>query len=285
MKNTVMTIGNFDGLHIGHLKLIANVTNLAKKHNMSSLVCSFDLNSKNYSELLFPQEQLKEYLSELGTDHFKKLKFFRDIKNLSCEEFVLNYIIGKYNAKYVVVGEDFYFGTGKSGNVDTLSQLGKKYGFKTVVVKLSKKGKNIISSTYIRELIKNGEILKANSLMYKPLSVYGAVKKGYNIGSKLLYPTANIDIPKKFVPIKCGVYKTSVIIDNTLYNSITNIGYAPIKRKKQPIIETYIFDLSENIYEKRIRVNFLKYIRNERQFKSVEALKNQITKDILKAKG
>jgi len=284
MKNTVMTIGNFDGLHLGHLKLITKVTQLAEKHKMSSLVCSFDTNTKDYHELLFPQNQLKEYLPELNIRQYKRLKFLESIKNLSCEDFVTKYIVNEYNAKYVVVGEDFRFGKEKTGDPTTLKDLGKKHGFKTVVLKLLKREGRTISSTYIRELIKNGRLAKANSLMYKPISVYGRVKKGYNIGSKLLFPTANIDIPKKIIPIKQGVYKTRVTIENTEYTGVTNLGYAPIKRKKKPIIETHILSLSEDIYEKRIKIEFLKYIRNEQKFKSIEELRKQIEKDIEKAK-
>ena len=286
MKNTVVTIGNFDGLHIGHLKLINRVLREAGKHKMSSLVCSFNTNTKEYSELLFPQNQLKEYISELGIDKYKKLNFLRDVKGLSCEEFIEKYIINEYNAKYVVVGEDFYFGKNKSGNAEALAELGKKYGFKTIILKLLKKGEATVSSTYIRGLIKDGKTERANALMYEPLSVYGIVKKGYNIGGKeLSYPTANISVPKNTVPIKHGVYKTKTVIDGILYDSITNVGYAPTKKKSSPTIETHIFSLSGDIYKKRIKVIFCKYIRNERKFKSIEALKAQIKKDIIKAKG
>ena len=286
MRNTIATIGNFDGLHTGHLKLIAKVINLAKKHNMSSLVCSFDTNTKEYSELIFPQKQLKAYLSELNVNHCKQLKFLKDIKGLSCEEFVKKYIVNEYNAKYVVVGEDFFFGKEKSGNTETLCELGKKYGFKTIVLKLLKSGEVAVSSTYIRELLKDGSIEKANSLMYNPFSIFGVVKKGNNIGSTALScPTANISIPKNTVPLKHGVYKTKIVIDGKEYNSITNIGHAPIKRKINPTIETHIFDYDKDIYKKRIKIVFLKYIREERQFKNIEALKKQIARDIIKAKG
>ena len=281
MKNTVMTIGNFDGLHKGHLKLIAKVLSLSEKHNLKSLVCSFDTNTK-LSELLFPQNQLKEYLSELGINYYRKLNFLRDIKDLSCEEFVEKYIFSEFGAKYVVVGEDFCFGKGKSGNADTMSQLGKKYGFKTIVIKLLKRGENVVSSTYIRTLIKNTDLKASNSLMYKPLSVLGIVKKGYNIGTKILFPTANISVPKNFVPLNHGVYKTKTTIDKVEYDSITNIGYSPIKKKNQPTIETYILSFSGDLYGKRIKLNFLKYIRNERPFENAEELKKQIRKDILK---
>jgi riboflavin kinase/FMN adenylyltransferase len=285
-NGTVLTIGNFDGLHKGHLKLINKVLLLAKSLGSASLVCSFDTNTKNINNLIFPQNQLQEALSKLGIDYFTKLRFSDEIKNLSSEEFVKKYLVERFNCKAVVVGENFYFGKDRLGNTDALKELGLKYGFLVFIIKSKTNNKVLISSSYIRGLIETGKIEKANKLLLNNFSITGIVKNGFKIGNSILnIPTANIAIPKNCVKIKSGVYKTAIEIDNKVYNSITNVGIAPTSPKKKPIIETFIFDFDKDIYEKRINLTFIKYIRNERKFKSFKALKTQIEKDIAKVRG
>lgn len=284
-NGTVLTIGNFDGLHKGHLKLIDKVVLLAKKLGTASLVCSFDANTKNISNLIFPQNQLQDALCKIGVDYFCKLRFTEEIITLSCQEFVEKYLIDRFHCKAVVVGENFYFGKDKEGDTNTLKQLGAKFGFQVFIIKSKTTNKMPISSSYIRSLLENGKIQKANKLMFSNFSIDGIVKNGFKIGDSILkIPTANIAIPKNCVKLKLGVYQTVIEIDNTIYKSITNIGFAPISPKKAPIIETFIFDFSGDIYEKRIKLTFLKYIRNERKFKSFTALKTQIEKDIEKVR-
>jgi riboflavin kinase/FMN adenylyltransferase len=285
-KSTVLTIGNFDGLHKGHLKLINKVLLLAKQLGSAPLVCSFDANTKSVTNLIFPQNQLEEALATIGIDYFAKLRFTDEIKNLSCEEFVLKYLVEKFNCRAVVVGENFYFGKDKEGNADTLKELGNRYGFKVYIIKSKTTNKMPISSSYIRNLIESGKIEKANKLMFHNFSIKGIVKNGFKIGNSVLkIPTANIAIPKNCLKIKLGVYQTIIEIDSKIYKSITNVGFALISPKKEPLIETFIFDFSGDIYEKRINLTFLKYIRNERKFKSFKALKAQIDKDIAKVRG
>ena len=282
---TVVTIGNFDGLHKGHLALIQKTKSLAKKHALKSLVCSFDCNTKG-AELIFPQNQLKFALKELSVDYFTLLPFFRDILNLSCEAFAKEYLCSRFQAKFVVVGEDFRFGKDRCGDVETLAKLGKELGFQVIPVKMHYAGKRILSSTYIRELLQKGKMKQANRYLYQPFSLHGVVTKGFSAGSKLLnIPTANILVPKNCVSLPFGVYQTITEIDGISYQSITNVGYAPTYRKNTPTIETYLFDFSGNLYGKRIQISFFQYIRKERKFSSMEALKKQIEKDIEKCKA
>ncbi len=285
-KNTVITIGNFDGLHKGHLKLIKKVCEIKNKENykLSSVVLTFDINTKKCSNLIYEKGELEKTMKKadgFDIDFLVYLKFIDKIKNLSCEEFVKEYIVGLLCAKYVVVGENFFFGKNKEGNAETLKALGEKYGFETVIMPFYKKRGEIVSSTLIRSLISSGKIGYANSLLYKPFSFSGTVKKGYNIGSTILdIPTANINIPKSSVKLKNGVYATEVVVGNKTYKGVTNIGIAPINPKNEPLCETFILDFDQNIYRKKIKIIFIKYIRSEKSFESFSALKKQITHDI-----
>ena len=284
-KATAVTIGNFDGLHKGHLALINKVCALKEKEDLLSVVFTFSINTKLSKNLIYPQKQLKEYLKDFNIDIFFSPDFLKDIKALSCEEFIKKYLFETLNAKYVVVGEDFFFGKQKSGDANTLKEICKKYGIKTIIIKSKTKNNIVLSSTYIRELIKDGKVFQANKLMYRNFSFWGTVKKGYHLGtSEMKIPTANIKIPKDCAEMKNGVYITKTTIDGVVYNSITNIGTNPTAPKKEITCETNIFDFDGNIYMKRIKVEFLKYIRNEAYFKTTMSLKKQIEKDILKAK-
>lgn len=285
-NNTVVTIGNFDGLHKGHMKLMKKVDSLKKKYKLESVVLTFDVNTKLCSNLIYGKKELEKNLSEIGMDYLYYLNFIDKVKDMSCEEFVCTYFLGILKAKYVVVGEDFFFGKGKSGDTHTLKRLGEKYGFKTVVIPFCRYKGEILSSTYIRNLIHTGRIGYANKLMYKPFSISGTVKKGYHIGSSVLnVPTANTSIPSGTVMPKKGVYATEIIIDNKIYKGVTNVGNAPINPKKNPLCETFILDFNENIYRKKIKIIFIKYMRAEKQFGSFEKLKKQIIYDIDYRKG
>ncbi len=280
MSPTVVTIGNFDGLHQGHLKLIDKTKYLAKKYDLKSLVCGFNVNTKG-AKLLMSKTQLKAYLQELRVNYYTTLDFHKEIKNLSCREFVAEYLCKRFQAKYVVVGENFHFGKKQSGDINSLIALGKEFGFKVYPIKMQRVGTQILSSTYIRQLLNNGKIKQANRYLYHELSIIGTVEKGNCVGTPILkIPTANVAIPKQFVSIPFGVYYSKTIIDNTEYKSITNVGYAPTYKKATPVTETYVFDFHGNLYGEKIQICFLKFIRKERKFSSLEALKKQIEKDI-----
>ena len=279
LSPTVVTIGNFDGLHRGHLKLIEKTKALAVKNGLKSLVCGFNCNTKG-AELLTTQKQLKTYLEELDIDCYTALNF-PQIKDMSCEMFASQYLYNTLQARFVVVGENFRFGKNQSGDINTLIAMGKQYGFKVYPIKMYRVGKQILSSSYLRNLLQSGKISLANRYLYREFSFLGIVKKGYCAGTQILQiPTANLAIPKYLCPIPFGVYATKVTIDKKEYNSITNVGYAPTYKKTKPVAETYVFDFNGNLYGKSIQVSFYKYIRKERKFSSMYALKKQIEKDI-----
>lgn len=284
-KSTVVTIGNFDGLHKGHMKLIQKVNYFKKKHGLTGVVLTFDVNTKLCKNLIFQKNFLKKAVKQLGIDEFFSLRFIEEVKDMTCDEFVKEYLVNKLDAKCVIVGDNFFFGKNKSGDAFTLKKLGEKYGFETVIVPCIKSGENIVSSTYLRTLISEGNLKKANKLMHTPFSVVGKVEKGYGIGTKILdIPTANVKLDKCRVMLKNGVYKTTVFIDNKEYKGVTNVGTAPTNPKKKPITETFILDFEGDIYRKKIKIVFEDYMREERKFKDFESLKKQITKDILKRK-
>lgn len=277
---TVVTIGNFDGLHKGHLKLIEKTTTLSKQKNYKSLVCNFDSNTKG-SPLISQKSALKSSLKELGVDFLVTLNFEEEIKNLSCETFAKDYLKKRFQAEVVIVGENFRFGTQQSGDINTLKELGTLYGFSVVVMKTVFAGKSPLSSTRIRHWLLNGKVHLANRYLYQPFSVTQTVTRGYSAGGSILsYPTANLSLPKDMLSLPFGVYQTETVIENQTYPSITNIGYAPTLRKSTPVIETHILNFSGDLYHKRIKVIFTKYIRKERKFANLEALKKQIAKDI-----
>ena len=283
-RETVVTIGNFDGLHKGHLKLIAETKRIAQKYNLKSLVCSFNCNTKG-AQTIFSGTQLKECLAALEIDYFANLNFLGEIKQLSCIEFANSFLKQRFCVKYVVVGENFRFGTMQSGDVNTLRELGQIYGFSVVVVTMSKTNNQPISSTLIREWLSDGKIALANRWMFQPFSLSGTVRKGYSAGSSILnIPTANLSMPKNSVTLPFGVYITTTEIDGILYPSVTNVGYAPTFPKKKPTAETFILGFSKDIYGKRMKITFYQYIRKERKFTSMSLLKKQIEKDIAKCK-
>ncbi len=279
-SKTVVTIGNFDGLHKGHLKLISKTKQVAAKHNLKSLVCSFNCNTKG-SPAIFSGPQLKDCLSSLGMNYFSSLDFLGEIKHLSCKEFAKIFLKERFGACYVVVGEDFRFGTNQSGDVHTLTNLGKQFGFSVIAVKMHNVKQLPLSSTLIRKWLSEGKVSLANRYMYQPFSLMGTVKKGYSAGQGILkVPTANLAMPKNGVTIPFGVYITTTEIEGNTYHSVTNIGYAPTLPKKQPTAETFILDFTEDIYGKRMKINFHQYIRKEKKFSSMGTLKKQIEKDI-----
>lgn len=278
---TAVTIGNFDGLHKAHQRLIEKTKEIAQKNGKKSLICTFDRNTKGAKMIMSPQ-QFYQALSHMKLDYLATLSFFEEIMHLSCEEFVSEYLCKRFCADYVIVGEDFRFGAQRCGDVTTLRELGRRFGFQVICLKTCCAGKRPISSSWLRELIEQGKVHQANRYLYQPYTIRATVKPGFSVGHQILdYPTANFGIPKNRVALPFGVYATTTQVDDKVYRSITNVGYAPTFRKEKPTVETFIFDFSGNLYGKQIQVMFRHYLRRERKFSSMEALKKQIQKDIL----
>ncbi len=284
-QETVVTIGNFDGLHIGHKKLITTTKKYALNNNLKSVVITFNphpleviKNTKPFYYIFSEEEKTLEIEKE-NIDFFIKYPFNKDFASITPNEFI-DILINKLNCKILVVGEDYCFGKNRTGNIETLQNIGREKNIKVIKIP------NIIingeraSSTLIREAINNRNIKKANLILNKPYYILGKVVEGNKLGRTIGFPTANIIPPKNKLLPPDGVYITKTQVGKNIYDSITNIGTNPTVNNLHRTIETFIFDFNENLYNKIIQVYFYDYIRGVKKFNNIQELKAQISKDI-----
>lgn len=283
--HTSVALGNFDGVHIGHEKLISIVVEQAKKLNQKPSIMLFENHTRTLLEgrkqdLLTNSEQSIETLKDLGIEIIYKLLFDEKIRSLSPEDFVRKILVDKLNCKSVVVGFDYKFGYNASGDSKDLINLGKKYGFQVFVIEPVYIGDEIISSTKIRRFIRAGDLNSASSMLGKNYKVKGKIVPGKHLGSKIGFPTANISLLETYVIPKHGVYATNIKIDGKTYLSATSVSYNPTFNENKLKMETHIMDFNEDIYGKIIELEFLYFLRSDIKFNSIEELKNQIANDI-----
>lgn len=283
-KDTAIALGKFDGIHIGHQRLIESLMK-EKEKGMQTLVFSFgdNMNSVLKGENRKTIYTLKEkacYFNEMGVDILLEYPFSKEFASLLPEEFVLQCLVNKLNVKSIYVGEDYCFGHARSGNVATLKQLGEKYNFKVCSIPKLKLGDNIVSSTIIREKLVS-DFKVANQMLGNPYFVYGEVVEGKHLGRTIGFPTINQKIPDYKVVPQRGVYESHVWIDAISYKGISNLGVKPtIDGKHHLGLETYIFDYNGDLYGKEIKTELLSFLRPERKFDSVVDLTAQIKDDI-----
>lgn len=288
-RQCVVTIGKFDGLHRGHQLLINKIEELAYEMDLSSVVCAMDFSvyweEKGISpELLMTKEERRENL-ESRVDYLVEAVFNKEFMRMSGEAFIEKVIYKKLHARYVVVGEGFQFGYKKSGNIELLEQMEDKYGYETIVIKKKCYEGKIISSSYIKQLIKEGNIEKANDLLGYHFAYEGEVIHGNAIGRTLGIPTVNI-IPQKFkiLPVK-GVYYAVVTMENKFYEAVTNVGDKPtIDDKHKLVVESYLLDYSGNAYGKTIKVELYDFRRKEKKFQTIDEMKVVMEADVIGAK-
>ncbi|WP_423363357.1 riboflavin biosynthesis protein RibF [Mycoplasma sp. P36-A1] len=281
-KGYVVAIGNFDGIHKAHEQVLKMARKIAKENNLIFALMTFDTTPRkvvnhidNYY-ILRSQKQKYAILESLGVDTLFLIEFDETFKDINPKDFVQRYIINN-NIKYVVCGFDFGFGKNKEGNVQLLC---KYHEFKTIILSQEKIDEMKIGSSLIHELILNGEIEKANSLLTIPYSMQGIVVEGNQRGRTINFPTANLLPDVNYRIPKNGVYATKTIVDGKSYNSMTNIGHNPtFNFNLNTRIETNIFDFDQDIYGKEIEVIFYKYIRSEKVFDNITQLINQMNKD------
>lgn len=280
-KPLCAAIGDFDGIHIGHAKVIETAVSLSDSY--TPIVYTFEENCKK-SPILTDNVTKSRILYSMG---IKEIIYddFMCIKDLSPTEFVKNILIDKYNIECIVCGEDFTFGKNANGNIETLKSICDSLGVKLLVVNcLFSKGKKI-SSTEIRGAIELGNMEKASALLGRPFQISGNVVHGKNIAHNHDTPTININFDTKSIIPAYGVYISQTIVGNKVYNSITNVGVRPsIESTNIPNIETNIFDFNSQIYDQNVSVCFLKMIRPEIKFDTKSKLFDQIKKDINAAK-
>lgn len=285
IESSVVCLGNFDGLHLGHKKIIDEVIRIGNLYKLKKVVFSFDphpsyLVNKNEFKLLFSKDEKKYIFSTLNLDYLVLFPFDESTKNLTPEEFFVKFLVEKLSCKYIVVGENYFFGKNKSGNVEKLRELSEIYNVKLIVIEHYNVFENKLSSTYIRESIDNGNIEDLNKYLLSPYIVMGQIVTGKRLGRTIGFPTINILPNKDKLLPKNGVYKSNVIIDGREFKGLTNIGINPTVSGNNIICETYIIDFNEDAYGKEGIVFLEKFIREEKKFASIDELKSQIKKDL-----
>jgi len=291
LKKSILLIGNFDGLHLGHQKIFKQAKTYSKKNKLKIGVLTFDplpimfFNKTIKNHRLTDQEQKFSLLKKIGVNFVINKKFDRYFSRIKSEDFIKKIIFKKINPKFIFVSNNFRFGNNREGNVQRLKK--KEKDFKYHVIKPSPlKNKNtIISSTRIRKLLQKGKIKNANKLLSRNWSINGFVSKGKSLGKKLGYPTCNIKIKSYIIP-KIGVYSVKIKIKNSkkILNGIANLGFRPTFGGKELILEVNLFGFSGNLYKKTLKVYFCEFIRKEKKFKNQFLLISQIKKDLKKAK-
>ena len=287
--NGVIAIGNFDGLHLGHQKVIKEAKKKAQKEKIPFGVMTFEpmpvmfFNNKIKNHRINSLEQKKTQLKKLNLDFLIIIKFNKNFSSQSAEEFIKKIIFKKTKCRYLYVSKNFKFGFKRLGNIKILKRFEKKYNFKNVVTKPYKKGNKTISSTFLRKKIRLGKIDEVNKLLNRNWSINGKVIKGQGRGRKIGFPTCNLKLNHYVVP-KLGVYAVKVKIKNFYKNGIANIGYRPTFNGKNLLLETNIFGINKNLYNKVIDIYFKKFIRPEKKFRNLKYLKKQIKIDIKQAK-
>ena len=287
--NGVIAIGNFDGLHLGHQKVIKEAKQKAKKNKIPFGVMTFEpvpvmfFNNKIKNHRINSLEQKKNQLKKFKLDFLIIIRFSKNFSSQSAEEFIKKIIYKKTKCKYLYVSKNFKFGFKRKGNIRTLKKFEKKYYFKNIITKPFKRKNKIISSTFIREKIRSGKIVEVNKLLNRNWSVIGKVIKGQRRGHKIGFPTCNLRLKNYVIP-KLGVYAVKVKYKNFNKKGIANVGYRPTFNGQNILLETNIFGFNKNLYNKVININFYKFIRPEKKFRNLNYLKKQIQLDIKQAK-
>ena len=273
---TAVTLGKFDGLHLGHQKLLRRIREISSGSTISVV---FALNAKK-EELILTDDEQKEILEGMGIDCLIKCPFVPAISTMSPRRFVEEILIGSLHASHVVVGTDFRFGYQRAGDASFLKSCEESYPLQVTVLEKEKYHGREISSTYVREAAAASDMPLVSALMGRPFPIHGTVLHGRHLGTKLGLPTANL-VPEvsKLLPPN-GVYFSRTCIDGEMYQSITNIGRKPTVGSSFRGVETYLLDTDKNLYGRQIRVDLLAYVRPEQKFETVDILKEQIRQDI-----
>jgi len=287
IKNSVVSIGMFDGVHLGHLSVINRVIDVARENNLKSIIITFSNSptsyfSKDKSDLQITNTNEKiDLFNSTELDYLFVIEFNQYIANLNPTTFVNDILISFFNVKYIVFGYDNHFGKNREGTFEFINKNFK--GIKAELIVASKENRQTISSTRIKEEILEGNITSANKLLGRNYNLNGKVVKGLQLGRKLGFPTANLNClnQQKLIP-KNGVYYTKTNVNKKEYLSVTNIGTKPsVQNSNLVSIETHILDFNQSIYHQTLSIKFIDRIRNEIKFNHIEDLIEQITKDII----
>ncbi len=291
-KNSILLIGNFDGLHIGHQKLFKLAQKYKKKYKLKIGVLTFDpvpkmfFNKKLKNFKISNSNQKLNYFKKFQIDFIIIKKFNKQFSKINYLTFIKSFLFKKLNPKYIFVSNNFRFGNKREGDVKKLKSLENNYNFKIINPKPLKKNNKIVSSTLIRKLLSKGKIKIANKYLNKNWSIEGKVNIGRKIGRKIGFPTCNIEM-NNYVIAKPGVYAVNILLKNNkkIFKGIANLGFRPTFNQKKLLLEVHIFNFSKNIYNKHLTIEFIDFIRKEKKFKNVIQLKKQINLDLKIAKN
>jgi len=288
-ENAVITIGNFDGVHIGHQALFHEVIEKADLLGSTSLAMTFEphpirvLKKNGHPPLLTPFNQKVALIAKSGIDALISIPFTREFAAITAKEFVYDVLLGRIGMRVIVVGKDYTFGKNRQGNLNLLKSYAEAFDFEVDVVDwvpISNSKPQRISSTRIRELLLDGDVHKAQKLLGRYYQVSGSVIPGRNRGGKLLgFPTANIQLTDELCP-KTGIYAVSVNCLGKRYLGVANIGYSPTFEDQEFTIEVHILDFDSDLYGKSITIKFIERIRDEIKFSGISELSDQIARDV-----
>lgn len=282
VPNSVITIGNFDGIHLGHQALIKQTVQEAKRKNFISIVISFQKTAQqffgNQPAVLTNFREKYQLLKNLGVDYFLIINFNEKFANLSAFDFVQEVLLNQFKMHKIIIGDDFKFGKNRQGDFLYLQKLSQEKNF-IVQASHSILQENIrVSSSKIRQTLAHGDLVTAQKCLGRQYSISGKVVVGKKLGRTLGFPTLNIALKDRKSPLM-GIFIVQVKLQNKLYNGVASIGINPTVESKNPILEVFLFDFNKQVYQQFVEVFFIKKIRDEKKFNNLEALKKAITKD------
>ena len=291
LKKSILLIGNFDGLHLGHQKVCNEAKKYKKKYKLKLGVLTFNplpvmfFNNKMKNYRLTNDSQKFILLKKMGIDFVINKRFNLKFSKIKSEKFIKNIIVKKIDPKFIFVSNNFRYGNKRKGDVKELITESKKYGFNVIKPEPLRIKKKVVSSTSIRDLLKKGKIKEANKLLSRNWVINGDVQRGRQLGKKLGFPTCNIDI-NNYILAKPGVYSIKVTIDESkkILNGIAYLGYRPTFKGKKLLLEVNLFGFNGNLYKKTLNVYFFNFIRRDKKFKNKISLITQMKKDLTKAK-
>ena len=285
-KRSVVTIGTFDGIHLGHQKILSRLIKSSKNKDLNSVVLTFFphpriiLNKYNEVKMIDTLDEKIIHLNEIGIDSLVIHPFDKNFSLLSANQFIKDFLVDKLKIKHIIIGYDHRFGKGREASVTDLKNYADDYDFTVEEIKAQEIEKITVSSTKIRNSINQGDIKTTEKYLGRYFNLTGKVVKGDGLGKKINYPTANIFIEEtyKIIP-KDGVYLVETIIKDKLFKGMMNIGHRPTIGTNVKSIEVHLFNFNEDIYDEVISIKMISKIRNEKKFSSIEALKEQLVKD------
>jgi riboflavin kinase/FMN adenylyltransferase len=293
LKNAVLTIGTFDGVHLGHKTILDKMLAHTKSVDGESVLLTFEPHPR---KVLFPDQPLKiitplqqklELISQAGIEHIVVVPFTPEFAQLSAREYITDFLIEKFHPRCIVIGYDHHFGHDRAGNIDMLKEYKEQYGYDVFEISAQLIDEAAVSSTKIRKALDTGDVAVARQMLGRDFGLRGTVISGAQLGRTIGFPTANIrpDHIEQIIPAK-GVYAVNVLIDGTPYPAMMNIGNRPTVTKEIALhIEAHIFNFEKDIYHQSVEVQFVERMRDEQKFDSLDALKAQLQKDKVNAQA